>query len=83
MSVQRTINLDDLLPIEMAMIFGEYDADQQAEFFNELGSIVKAWGALGWCGQSCEITNKLDRDGEEIVEKLATHVAHKTGWRPQ
>ena len=82
MSVERKINLDDLQPVELATLFAGYDANQQAEFFNELGWMVKSWGALGWCGQSCKITGKLDRDGEEIVEKLAAHVAHKTGWEP-
>lgn len=74
MSVTRTIQINDLTPEELAHLFTEMDANQQAEFFAAIWRIAKDWNGAGWCMQSCYIVERLDKDGRDALETLAAHL---------
>lgn len=79
MAVTRTFEIDNLLPVEMAEIFSEWNSTEQAEFFNALAPITKTWPGAGWCQQSSMIARRLDHGGAEIVAKLAEWAADPEG----
>lgn len=65
----------EITPAEAATAFAEWDADQQAAFFDAVGHISSAWPGAGWCSQSYDIVRHLDRPGRRVVEGLADHFA--------
>lgn len=74
MTVTRTIELADITPSELAELFCEMDSAEQAQFFAGIKPITDKWPGAGWCQQSCSIACDLNKDGREIIEKLAEHV---------
>ncbi|HEX8414756.1 MAG TPA: hypothetical protein VF637_12850 [Sphingomicrobium sp.] len=76
-SVTRTIKVDDLSPEELAAVFVGYFDAQQAEFFNEVYRLSRAWSGTGWCGQACSIAPLLDAGGRSVVTTLAGHIADR------
>lgn len=77
MTVRRTITLDDLTPVELAMLFCDFDSEQQADFFDAVGEISSQWGGMGWCGQCAQIVDDLTPRAARTIETLAGHVADK------
>ncbi len=75
----RKIEIDDITPAEAARIFSEMFADQQAEFFAEVGRIAKEWPGAGWCMQSCSISHAITEEGRAVIETLAGHVLDAAG----
>lgn len=75
--VSRKIDLTDLTPAELAELFCDLLSDGQAEFFNEVGAIAKAWPGAGWCQQSCSIVRapELNDVGRQTIASLADHLA--------
>jgi hypothetical protein len=73
-SVTRTIQIDDLTPQELAALFAGMSNRQQAEVFSEIWRIAKEWPGAGWCRQSCDIVDVLDKDGRDALETLAAHL---------
>lgn len=74
MTVQRTINLTDLEPSELAELFCEMDGEQQAEFFAGIHRIAATWPGAGWCQQSYDIAANASPKCREVIIKLAEHV---------
>lgn len=77
MAVSRTIEINDLTPAELAVLFTEMDGEQQAEFFAEIAPIAKTWPGAGWCQQSYDIAKHLTPEGREVVLKMAEHVLNR------
>ena len=73
MTTTRTIEINDLTPLELADLFCEMDGRQQAEFFTEVWGIAKHWPGAGWCQQSYAINQELDTCGREAIRVLAGH----------
>lgn len=73
MTVSRIYYITDLEPGELADIFCEMDAEQQAAFFECIAEIAKGWPGAGWCQQSYAINEKLSREGREVIRTLAGH----------
>ena len=80
--IVRTLTIDDITPEELAAYFSEFDSEEQAEFFNELGLISRQWPGAGMCKQAYHIVDHLDRDGIMVVESLGNHHAAKNEWTP-
>lgn len=72
--VKRTFAIDDLTPEELAALFCDLFADQQARFFTEVWRIAKEWPGAGWCQQSCEIVKQADPDALGAIKTLAAHL---------
>lgn len=81
--IARNFTIDDISPEEMAAYFSEWDAKQQAEFFNELGMLSRNWLGTGMCNLDYHIVDHLDRDGVLVVESLGNHHAAKNSWQPE
>ena len=79
MTVTRTIEISDINPEELALIFSNYSSIEQALFFNALKPITDKWAGAGWCQQSSQIALRLDNGGAEIVAKLAEWAADPLG----
>lgn len=75
MAVTRTIEINDLTPAELAVLFAAMDASQQAMFFSQVWHIARSWPGAGWCQQSCEIANCADAYAgtRDFVTTLAAH----------
>jgi len=73
-SITRTIELKDLLPAEIAELFCEMDAEQQAEFFANIQRLAAEWPGAGWCQQSHDIAKAVNPAAREVITKLAEHV---------
>jgi len=71
----RTVTFNDVNPKELAAIFCDMWAEEQAEFFSEVGRIAADWPGAGWCQQSCAISDKLDKRATETILKLAEWAA--------
>jgi len=60
--------------INLARLFAESDADEQAKLFNEFSRMLQ----LACCGkqdnQLYYISRFLDRDGQLLIEELAKYV---------
>ena len=69
--IKREIVLDDITPHELAKVFCEMFADEQAAFFSEVARIASTWPGAGWCQQSCSISENLDDRAIETIVKLA------------
>jgi len=70
----RTIEINDLSPLELAALFTEMEAEPQARFLSEIWRIARAWPGAGWCQQSCAIVGHLDADGRDTIKTLAAHL---------
>jgi hypothetical protein len=76
MTVTRTISLDNITPAELADLFANgLNNEQQAEFFDVVGAIAKAWPGAGWCTQACAISAELTPLARETIATLAEHAA--------
>lgn len=75
MSIQRTFEIDDITPKEMAEVFLSWAGDDQAAFFNVFKVVTDTWPGAGWCQQCCAISEYLDGDGIESIAKLAEWAA--------
>ncbi len=73
MGLTRTITVEDISPQELAELFCDMYADEQAVFFAEIASITAKWPGAGWCQQSCGIADKLNRAGRDVIKTLADH----------
>lgn len=73
MPVTRSVTIDDLTPQEMAEIFCNMFADQQAVFFNTVGAISRTWPGAGMCQQAYGIVRHLDDLGLYVVQRIADH----------
>lgn len=74
--IKRTIVLNDLSAAELATLFCNLYADEQATFFSEVGKIAATWPGAGWCQQSCGISQHLDKQATETILKLAEWAAN-------
>jgi hypothetical protein len=77
--ISRTFQIADVSPHELAHLFCEMYADEQAAFFSEIGRIAQQWPGAGWCQQSCGISEHLDKRGMETILKLAEWAAEPCG----
>lgn len=74
MPVTRTLNIDDLTPQELATLFGNMSDIEQAEFFSIVWDISLEWPFSQWCGQACNIVQRLDENGKKVILALAEHI---------
>jgi hypothetical protein len=81
--VTRTVEVNDLTPVELAHLFTEMADYQQAEFFAQVWRDAKSWPGAGWCGQSLAIVNALDSDGRNAIGTLAAHSAEMASLREE
>ena len=72
--VTRTVDLSDLTPKELAYVFTEMVAAEQAEFFSQIWAIANTWPGAGWCMQSCAIVEMADGDARSAINTLAEHL---------
>ena len=67
---------------ELARSFSELDNNEQAEFFNEVGKIVrKEWDGLhSLNGQIFDVINKggLNKDGRKLLEVIAEFISEES-----
>lgn len=76
--IKRTITIPiELEPSELAFCFCEMKSDEQAEFFNEVGRIIKNWESpfplqLEVLGQE----ESLSIDGRYVMEKIGECSQH-------
>jgi hypothetical protein len=75
MSIRREIELT-LTPKELAEEFAELDANQQADFFAEVGRLARAWtepaaGTMQWHYIGREIARRRDIDAIWCVSEIA------------
>lgn len=81
MSIARTIQINDLTPDELAMLFTEMDSEDQARFFATVWTLAKDWPGAGWCQQSCGIVQASNSDAREAIRTLASHLpADDLAW---
>lgn len=81
MSIARTIQINDLTPDELAMLFTEMDSEDQARFFATVWTLAKDWPGAGWCQQSCSIVQASNSDAREAIRTLASHLpADDLAW---
>ena len=73
MSITRTFEPSDFSPAELAEVFMDWDGDEQASFFNEVGAIAADWPGAGMCMQALHIAKYLDAKGRYVIERLADH----------
>ena len=72
-SITREVKIADINPQELAAVFAEMWAEEQAVFFAEVGRIAKGWPGAGMCQQSCAIAKLLTNEGREVIRALASH----------
>jgi len=81
MKIERTIQINDLTPRELAELFCDMFGDQQATFFSEVWKIARDWPGAGWCKQSAEITRMADANAAQAIRTLASHLsAEDLAW---
>lgn len=81
MSSARAIQINDLTPDELAMLFTEMDSEDQARFFATVWTLAKDWPGAGWCQQSCSIVQASNSDAREAIRTLASHLpADDLAW---
>lgn len=81
MIIERTIQINDLTPQELAELFTEMVSEQQVEFFSEVWRIAKRWPGAGWCQQSSYIARDADNDAIQAIRTLASHLpADDVAW---
>lgn len=75
MAVSRTIEISDITPEELAVLFTDMVAFGQAKFFAEVWRIAKDWPGAGWCQQSYDIAKNAEYcpGAREAVHTLAAH----------
>jgi hypothetical protein len=73
--IKREFLIADVAAHELAHLFCEMYADEQAAFFSEVGRIAAQWPGTGWCQQSCGISEHLDKRATETILKLAEWAA--------
>lgn len=76
MTVTREIKIV-LTPPELAELFCGLFDDDQAEFFEHVGLITKAWPGAGWCQQACSLSEDLSDEGREVIRTLASHALNR------
>lgn len=76
-TITRTVTVSDLTPEEMASIFAEWFADQQAAFFNALAVESKDWPGCGIDGQMYAVTEYLDEGGRKVVNAIIDNCGPK------
>lgn len=74
MTVTRTIELNDLNPLELAEVFCEYYGDDQASFFEAVAEITASWPGSGWCSQAYDIAQHSSPRGRAVIQKIADHM---------
>lgn len=79
--IKREIEVS-ITPQEAAQAFTDWDATDQAAFFDAIAHIASAWPGAGWCQQSYSIVRELDSSGKGVVESLADHFAAHFEWEP-
>lgn len=78
-AITRTVVLDDIAPEELAAVFLDMDAEQQAAFFNAFKAEMDKWPGAGWCQQCCSMSRFLEPSGIESILKLAEWAAEPYG----
>lgn len=80
MSVARTIQINDLTPDELALLFTDMSSSDQARFFATVWRIAN-WPGPGWCQQSSAIVDNAGSDTREAIRTLASHLpADDLAW---
>lgn len=74
MKIERTFEISDITPRELAAVFAGYFGNDQAKFFDELWIITRNWPGAGWCQQSCDIASHLTTAGRATIATLASHL---------
>ena len=77
-TVTRTVNISDITPEEMAILFTSMDDREQANFFAAVRPIAATWPGAGLCQQAYEIHRRLNDDGRFVIETLASHLPADT-----
>jgi len=73
--VTRTEQVSFSLSVEeIATAFAGMFGDEQAKFFDHIGTISSDWPGAGWCQQSYDINKNLTPKGREVIAVLARHV---------
>ena len=68
--IERKFVIKNITPDELAFVFTQFDAEQQAQFFTRVGEIASHWPGAGWCQQSCAISEHLSPLATETILKL-------------
>lgn len=74
-ALTRTFEIEDITADELAELFANLHADQQARFFSRVGEIAETWPGAGWCQQCCSISRHLDKVGTETILKIGEWAA--------
>lgn len=77
MSVSRTIDIE-LEAHELATLFANMNAKQQAWFFARVWQIAQDWPGAGLCQQSYDIIRRGSVDTHRAIETLASHLPAET-----
>jgi hypothetical protein len=75
MSINRTFEINDLTPEELARLFTDMVSFGQAKFFAEVWRIASEWPGAGWCQQSYDIAKNAEYcpGASDAVTTLAAH----------
>ena len=72
MSIFKQVKID-LNPEELAEVFCEMWAEEQAAFFARVAQIAAEWPGAGMCVQALSIASHLTPEGRYVIERLADH----------
>jgi hypothetical protein len=73
-SLTRTVEIEDITPDELAAVFCEFFAEEQARFFKAIAEEARNWPNSGWCGQACAIAKNIQPEALEVVKAIVDHV---------
>lgn len=66
----------DITPKDLARIFCDFHDEQQAEFFSEIGEIIKSWefGSYSFEMQMCDVAdnNLLSEEGLNVMATIGS-----------
>jgi hypothetical protein len=75
--IKRTFEIK-LTPQEIAQVFCDMEAVEQAQFFSDIFKITRTWKSSPSSGpfynQSCWIIEEADDGAREIISTLASHI---------
>lgn len=72
--VSRVVSFDNATPEELAKLFCAMCGDEQAVFFNMVGTIAATWPGAGFDLQALDIGKHLDTAGRSVVQSLYEHM---------
>lgn len=75
MMAKMTVSCDvEISGKQMATLFADMFAHEQAEFFEALAVITRSWTAGLWGVQAAHIADRLGTPGKDIIRALALEI---------